>query len=102
MQFKKCIRTSAVTLIAFAASEHAVPGKDICSDTYMSEKIHPFATRARNAIGICGTAKAGVALYTESLRLVQQCLHDPGLRAYKQDLERLLHDAKNQASASCG
>ncbi|ADY67686.1 hypothetical protein AGROH133_14115 [Agrobacterium tumefaciens] len=43
-----------------------------------------------------------MALYTESLRLVQQCLHDPGLRAYKQDLERLLHDAKNQASASCG
>lgn len=67
-----------MALFAFAASEHAVLGKDICSDTYVSENIQPFATPARSAIGICSTAKAGVAFYTENLRLVQQCLSDPG------------------------
>lgn len=102
MALKNIKRTWIAVLISIVASGQAALGKDICSDTYMSQRIQPFAARAQSAVGICGTAKAGVALYTESIRLVNPCLSDPGLRAYKQELEKLLRDAKNQASASCG
>ena len=102
MKLIKLAQTSIAILIITVANGQSAFSQNICSDTYMSQKIQPFANRAQNATGICGTAKAGVVLYTESIKLVNPCLSDPGLRTYKQELERLLRDAKRQAAASCG
>ncbi|MDS7594870.1 hypothetical protein [Agrobacterium tumefaciens] len=102
MKFSKLAQASVVMFVVVMVSGQSAFSKDICSDAYMSQKIQPFANRAQNATGICATAKAGITLYTESIKLVNPCLGDPGLSAYKQELEKLLRDAKNQAAASCG
>ncbi|KXG87468.1 hypothetical protein ATO67_19380 [Agrobacterium bohemicum] len=102
VEFRIFFRTSIIALLVSTVGGHTAWSKDICSDAYMTQKIQPFATRAQNAVGICGTAKAGITLYNESIKLVNQCLSDPGLRAYKQELEKQLRDAKSQAAGSCG
>lgn len=102
MNLSKRAQASIAIFAAAMMGGQPAFSKNICSDAYMSQKIQPFANRAQNAVGICATAKAGITLYTESIKLVNPCLGDPGLSAYKQELEKLLRDAKNQAAASCG
>ncbi|QCI98195.1 hypothetical protein [Agrobacterium larrymoorei] len=99
MKYMKII-TIAVAL--FAPTVSFASGRDVCSDAYLSAAIQPEANRAQRAVGICGTAKAAISLYSASIRLVSKCQHDPGLRAYKKQLEQSLQEARNQASSSCG
>ncbi len=87
---------STVSLLSFPAAS-----KDVCSDAYMTAAIQQEAARAQSATGICPTAKAGIALYTKSIRLVNACLHIDSLRSYKVELENLLQQAQDQAAAAC-
>lgn len=74
---------------------------DQCSDEYMSNQIQPEARAASSAVGVCGTARAGIRLYEKSIRLIDKCLHIPSLRAYKSELQSLLSQARSQAASSC-
>jgi len=93
--------TGGLALFFLLAAGNAF-GQEICSDAYMTAQIQPYADRAQNAGGICPTAKAGVALYKASIELVNPCLDDPNLAAYKVQLEQLLRDAENTRDSSCG
>lgn len=99
MKFTKTITLAAALL---APTVTLASGRDVCSDAYLSAAIQPEANRAQRAVGICGTAKAAISLYSASIKLVSKCQHDPGLRAYKKQLEQSLQQARNQASSSCG
>jgi hypothetical protein len=79
-----------------------VRAEDLCSDQYLAKAIQPEATRAQNAVGICDTARAGIKLYSKSIKLVNNCLDQPDLRTYKETLVQLLKDAESQADESCG
>lgn len=98
----KVINVIAIASAMLAPSISLAAGRDVCSDAYLAHAIQHEANRAQRAVGICGTAKAGIALYSKSISLVSKCQNDPGLRAYKSQLEQLLRDARNQANSSCG
>lgn len=102
MSLMKSVGMGAVTSIVVLLSGQYAFSADICSDAYMTQQIQPYAARAQRATGVCGTAKAGIALYKKSISLVNPCVSDPELRAYKQQLEQLLRDAQEQATSSCG
>jgi hypothetical protein len=91
-----------MTLTALLIAVQSALGADVCSDAYMTRQIQPYADRAQMATGLCPTAKAGIALYQKSISLVNKCLNDPELRAYKVQLEDNLRAAKRQAAAYCG
>lgn len=98
----KLSRLAFVGQAIVAATVMDVRAQDVCSDQYLANAIQPEATRAQSAVGVCDTARAGIKLYSKSIKLVNNCLDQPDLRDYKKTLEQLLDDAKSQAEASCG
>lgn len=97
IQLLRCAALIAILL----ATVGPVGAVDQCSDDYMTSQIQPEAQAASRAVGVCGTARAGIRLYEKSIRLVDKCLHIPSLRAYKSELQSLLSQARSQAASSC-
>lgn len=95
----------ALSMIAMMAGITMTAGPvlaaDVCSDQYMTNSIQKEAAAAQNATGLCPTAKAAVALYSKSIKLVSRCQHIDSLRSYKVELENMLLQAKQQQKSTC-
>lgn len=74
---------------------------DVCSDSYLTSQFQAELRNAENATGVCGTARAAMALYQKNIKLLDKCQHIPGLRSFRTELEGLLVQAKQQAASSC-
>ena len=102
MRLFNSIKGCEIATVIFLLGGQNTYAVDVCSDSYISAEIQPFANDANSAVGECQIAKAGIALYEKSIELVKPCINDPELVKYKIELEQLLTDAENMANSYCG
>jgi len=90
-----------LVLMMAVAGPITATAKDVCSDASMTAEIQPYATEARNAVGICPTAKAMIKLMKKSIAMIDRCKHMSDLMVLRADYVQQLKAAQQQANGSC-